>query len=58
MGVGDYVGLMPGAALGTLGQTGNAAGQPLSEAHGHFGIKHDGLWIDPFYFLNGPCPWM
>lgn len=49
--------LTTGGVLGTLGQTGNAAGQPASEAHLHFEIRNGGRAVDPRNFLNSICPW-
>lgn len=51
---GDWV--LKGQALGVLGQTGNAAGQPASEAHVHFEIRDRRRAVDPIRFLNSPCP--
>ncbi|MFZ5899237.1 MAG: peptidoglycan DD-metalloendopeptidase family protein, partial [Bacillota bacterium] len=51
---GDWV--AKGQALGVLGQTGNAAGQPASEAHVHFEIRDRRRAVDPIRFLNSPCP--
>lgn len=60
--VGDT--LDTGVKLGILGQSGNAEGEPASEAHVHFEIySNDGgrsdakRYIDPSSFLNNVCPW-
>lgn len=50
---GDWV--AKGQALGVLGQTGNAAGQPASEAHVHFEIRDGRRAVDPIRFLISPC---
>jgi YD repeat-containing protein len=42
-----------GQQIGIVGQTGNAAGQPLTEAHVHFGVSFNGANQDPELFLNG-----
>jgi murein DD-endopeptidase MepM/ murein hydrolase activator NlpD len=41
-----------GERIGVLGQTGNAAGQPPSEAHVHFEVKVDGSRVNPGVWLN------
>ena len=48
--VGDTVN--QGAVIGTVGQTGNAAGQPTSEEHVHFGVYVNGQAVDPANWLN------
>jgi RHS repeat-associated protein len=53
--VGDMI--TQGTALGILGQTGRATGDPPSEAHLHFGVSNGSSWVDPASFLNSPCPW-
>jgi len=45
-----------GDQIGVVGQTGNAAGQPLTEAHVHFGVQLNGRNINPANYLNSPCP--
>lgn len=45
-----------GTVIGELGQSGNADGQPLPEAHVHVQIMRNGIAIDPHTFLNSPCP--
>ena len=42
--------------IGIVGQTGNASGQSLSEAHVHFAVKINGGLADPAKYLNGLCP--
>ena len=44
-----------GGTVGLLGQTGNAFGQPRSEAHVHLQLTVDGVLTDPANFLNQPC---
>ena len=51
---GDWVAM--GQVLGVLGQTGNAEGQPLTEAHVHFEIRDGRRLVNPITFLNSPCP--
>ena len=53
-----------GQDLGIVGQTGNAAGQPLSEAHVHIEIwngpvfnRQLGRKVSPHQFLDSECPW-
>jgi murein DD-endopeptidase MepM/ murein hydrolase activator NlpD len=48
--VGDTV--KRGDVIGTLGQTGNAAGQPAAESHVHFEVIVDGKRVDPAQWLN------
>ena len=48
--VGDKV--QRGDVIGTSGQTGNAAGQPASEAHVHFEVQVNGQRVDPATWLN------
>jgi RHS repeat-associated protein len=50
VGVGDDV--LQGQVIGTLGQTGNAAGQPASESHVHFEVHIDGELVNPSAWLN------
>ena len=50
-------GVYYGQPIGLLGQTGNAAGQPASEAHVHFEVLNNGVPVDPALFLNTVCPW-
>lgn len=42
--------------IGKLGQTGNANGQPASEAHVHFEVRKNGTKTNPVTFLNSACP--
>lgn len=51
--VGQAIG--QGDEIGVLGQTGNAKGQRISEAHLHFEIRVNGRPVDPVRFLNQPC---
>ncbi len=53
--VGDL--LATGAVVGQLGQTGNAAGQDVSNAHVHFEVRKSGERTDPVNSLTNPCPW-
>jgi RHS repeat-associated protein len=46
-----------GTVIGVVGQSGNASGQPASEAHLHFAIWNGTRFVDPVRFLNSPCPW-
>ena len=48
--VGDTV--QQGQVIGTLGQTGNAAGQPDSESHVHFEVHVNGELVNPATWLN------
>jgi RHS repeat-associated protein len=48
--VGDTV--KQGDVIGSVGQTGNAAGQPASEEHLHFGVYVNGQAVDPANWLN------
>ena len=41
-----------GDPVGTLGQTGNATGQPASEAHVHFEVRIDGNTENPGTVMN------
>lgn len=53
--VGDI--LVAGHSLGVMGQSGNALGQPATEAHVHFEIRNgNGQAVDPVRWLNSPCP--
>jgi RHS repeat-associated protein len=52
--VGDQV--TQGQQIGIVGQTGNARGQALSEAHVHFGVQINGRTVNPANYLNSPCP--
>ena len=45
--------VVSGQQIGIVGQTGNAAGQALTEAHVHFGVSFNGVNQDPELFLNG-----
>jgi RHS repeat-associated protein len=48
-----------GEVIGYVGRTGNAAGQPHSEDHVHFGVQTNGLNsppVDPETYLNSLCP--
>jgi murein DD-endopeptidase MepM/ murein hydrolase activator NlpD len=45
-----------GQQIGIVGQTGNARGQALSEAHVHFGVQINGRTVNPANYLNSPCP--
>jgi len=59
--VGSRVGNTNGTAVvvstvGVAGQSGNASGQPASEAHVHFEIRKNGKILNPEDFLNSPCP--
>jgi len=49
---GDYV--EQGEVIGTVGQSGNAKGQPESEAHVHFEVRENGRRVDPAVWLNLP----
>ncbi|MEJ7623742.1 MAG: peptidoglycan DD-metalloendopeptidase family protein [Pyrinomonadaceae bacterium] len=42
--------------IGFSGQSGNASGQPATEAHLHFEIRKNGRPLNPEDFLNSPCP--
>ncbi|MBP9664735.1 MAG: peptidoglycan DD-metalloendopeptidase family protein [Pyrinomonadaceae bacterium] len=42
--------------IGWSGQSGNASGQPSTEAHVHFEIRKNGKVLNPEKFLNSPCP--
>ena len=53
--VGDMLAM--GAVVGHLGQTGNAAGQDVSNAHVHFEVRQNGQKTNPVDFLTTPCPW-
>jgi murein DD-endopeptidase MepM/ murein hydrolase activator NlpD len=44
-----------GQEIGIVGQTGNARGQALSEAHVHFGVQIDGRNVNPADYLNSLC---
>ena len=44
-----------GDVLGELGQSGNADGQPLSEAHLHFEVRRSGASVNASTFLNSAC---
>ena len=48
--------LATGEILRELGQSGNADGQPLPEAHLHLEIRRNGVRINPANFLNSNCP--
>lgn len=48
--VGDTV--KQGQVIGTLGQTGNAAGQPATESHVHFEVHVNGQLVNPATWLN------
>ena len=48
--VGDFVN--QGDVIGSVGQTGNAAGQPASEEHLHFGVLVNGTFVDPANWLD------
>jgi murein DD-endopeptidase MepM/ murein hydrolase activator NlpD len=48
--VGDEV--EQGEVIGVLGQSGNARGQPASEAHVHFEVRINGHLVDPANWLN------
>jgi RHS repeat-associated protein len=48
--VGDHV--TQGQVIGLSGQTGNAAGQPASEAHIHFEVSVGGTRVDPAVWLD------
>ncbi len=52
--VGQTINTLKTVGLG--GQSGNAQGQPQSEAHLHFIITIDGKPVDPVVFLNNACP--
>jgi murein DD-endopeptidase MepM/ murein hydrolase activator NlpD len=57
--VGDRVGAGSIVSIiGTVGQSGNANGQPASEAHVHFEIRKNGNIVEggPEKFLNSLCP--
>ncbi|MCI0556829.1 MAG: M23 family metallopeptidase, partial [Anaerolineae bacterium] len=41
----------------TVGQTGNASGQPATEAHVHFEVRVNGIPRNPATYLNVPCNW-
>jgi len=41
-----------GDTIGTVGQTGNASGQPSSESHVHFEVQINGQRVDPATWLN------
>jgi YD repeat-containing protein len=45
-----------GNHIGIGGQSGNAQGQPQTEAHLHLIVRKNGVAIDPIAFLNSPCP--
>ncbi|NOT60935.1 MAG: peptidoglycan DD-metalloendopeptidase family protein [Acidobacteria bacterium] len=53
--LGNYV--PAGRVIGLLGQTGNAGGQPLTEAHVHFEVFINGRRGNPATFLNLSCAW-
>ena len=42
--------------LALSGQSGNASGQPATEAHVHFEARKNGIVLDPVKFLNSLCP--
>jgi murein DD-endopeptidase MepM/ murein hydrolase activator NlpD len=48
--VGDHV--TQGQVIGVSGQTGNAEGQPASEAHIHFEVSVGGTRVDPAIWLD------
>jgi len=50
--VGDEV--EQGEVIGVVGQSGNARGQPASEAHVHFEVRINGHLVDPAIWLNLP----
>jgi hypothetical protein len=50
-------GVRAGQVIALLGQTGNASGQPLTEAHVHFEVKVNGRRGNPNTFLNTSCGW-
>jgi YD repeat-containing protein len=50
---GTYV--QQGRVIALLGQTGNASGQPRTEAHVHFEVRVNGILRDPALWLNLSC---
>ncbi|MGH9842886.1 MAG: M23 family metallopeptidase [Blastocatellia bacterium] len=55
VGVGDHV--FKGSMIAIVGQTGNANGQPSTEAHVHFEVRLQGRQYNPATYLNTPCSW-
>ncbi|MGB7925166.1 MAG: peptidoglycan DD-metalloendopeptidase family protein, partial [Pyrinomonadaceae bacterium] len=45
-----------GQQIGVVGNTGNAADLPVMETHLHFGVRINGLNVNPETYLNNPCP--
>jgi hypothetical protein len=69
MGLKIHTAVVPGQSIaagdqiGVLGQTGNAAGQPISEAHVHMEIRNTNAgrggqtMVNPSVLMNATCPW-
>jgi murein DD-endopeptidase MepM/ murein hydrolase activator NlpD len=41
-----------GDVIGSVGQTGNASGEPASESHVHFEVHEDGQRVNPAAWLD------